>query len=207
MLWATLVLPLGEAESWKIVDYGNIPAHRVSFTANTMKIQVQNSATPIVYPFEKPRFVTGLDVHALVSGALPALPTGLRQGQKGADDVTLRVGLIVRGNRKLNWLQRKIAPRWLLDLEKLMPQNYGIHHVEFICTCLQKDLLSKKRTHFLDSSLKEECVTLLERLGPFTLSKKWTQPMQTLGIWIATDGDDSQSRFDLTINKIEISHK
>ncbi len=198
---------MGKSESWKIVDYGKIPAHLVSFADTSMQIQVQKSAAPIVYPFEKPLFVTGVQVQSSVSGALPHLPKGLQQGQKGADDATLRLGLIVRGDKKLNWFQRKIAPRWLLELEKLMPQNYGIRHVQFISTCQQRELLHKKRTHYLDSSLKEECVTFLEKAGPFTLSKKWTQPLQVLGVWIATDGDDTQSRFELNIHNIEISHK
>lgn len=207
LLWVAMVLPMGQSDVWKRVDYANIPAHQVTRESTTMRIQIENSASPIVHTFHKPVWVTGVDVDASVKGSLIQIPKGIKQGQKSADDAVLRLGLIVRGDKKLNWLQRKIAPRWLLKLEKLMPQNYGINHVQFISTCLQKDLLHKKRTHYLDSSLKEECVTLLEKVGPFTLSKKWTQPLQVLGVWIATDGDDTQSRFELKINSIEISHK
>ena len=63
---------------------------------------------------------------------------------------------------------------------------------------------SKKRKHPLSDLLFEERVQYIEGEGEFTLEKELDQPMESLGIWLSTDGDDTGSEFELVITEMSI---
>jgi hypothetical protein len=207
LLFAGFLIPLGPNGGWQLFDFGKIPPNKIVHNKDQMVIKVKQSASPLVYPFASPQPVQHILLKAELVGSPPSFPPGAQQGQKGYDDHVLRLGLIIPGPKRLSWWQRQVAPKWLLAMEKLMPPGQGVSRVEFITTCQKKEKLGQRTNHPLDSTLKVKCVKVVNTPGSFELEHSWPSPLQVMGLWIASDGDDTQSQFELHIKSIEINHK
>ena len=205
--FAFLLIPLNQSSNWHYYTFDNIPANQVSHQKQSLSIEVSKSASPLLYIFPKEKSVTKISISAIANGTLPRFPKIAIQGSKAYDDFTLRLGLIIKGESRLNWLQRQMAPSWVTNMEKLLPDNKGIKKVLFFTTCQQQNLFHKKRTHFLNSRFEEECVKLIAQPGDISFAKKLEKPLQVLGLWIGSDGDQTSSQFQVQINKIQINYR
>lgn len=203
---ASVLIPLQPSSHWKSYDYSKQKSNTVIWEQKQLKISVDQSSSPLVYSLPEPISLTEVLIKADYHGSFQKIPTNKTQGKRGADDFVLRFGLIFKGQNRLNWLQRQMAPDWLLAMEKQLPKNLGIKKVLFISTCQQQKLVGQKHSHFFNSLLEQECVTKLDKPGEFQLQKKFPSAQEIIGFWIASDGDDLKSKFELTIKSIEVNY-
>ena len=199
-------IPVGDVDAWTTLTFNKIPANEVSAEDGRLRIAVRRSASPLVYKLHGPTEVTGITVRARWSGALQ-LADGAAQGDKGSDDFVLKLGIVESGQRTLSWLQRKVAADWIKQLFKLAPSGAGVERINFLSTTQQRDLLGSERQHPLSDLLYETRVTHLDSPGGFTLAHEFAKPVTVLGIWISSDGDDTQSSFQLEIESLVLHTK
>ena len=198
-----LDVPVADLEAWKVLSFRNIAANTVTVNDGVMNIAVDKSASPLVYKLTAPLTVTAVTVDASWSGAL-RIPENTVQGEDGADDFILKLGIVEAGDRKLNWLQRRIAADWLQQLFKLAPPGTGVRRINFLSTTQQQALVGSTRVHPLNDLLYETRVTYLPSPGEFTMTYRLPEPVDVLGLWISADGDDTASSFDLQIRQITL---
>ena len=196
-------VPVADLAAWKVLSFRNIAANTVTVNDGVMNIAVDKSASPLVYKLAAPLTVTAVTVDANWSGALK-LPENTVQGEDGADDFVLKLGIVEAGDRKLNWLQRRIAADWLQQLFKLAPPGTGVRRINFLSTTQQQALVGSARVHPLNDLLYETRVTWLPSPGEFTMTYRFPEPVDVLGLWISADGDDTASHFDLQIRRITL---
>ncbi len=201
---AATEIPVSDLQRWTSLSFSSIPANTVSVEDGNLHISVNKSASPLVYKLDEPLAVMSLAVKARWSGKLN-IPQGAVQGEAGADDFILKLGIVEAGDRTLNWLQRRIAANWIQQLFKLAPKGTGIERINFLSTTQQQKLLGSRRTHPLDDLLYETRVTYLESPGEFEMVYQFEEPVVVLGLWISSDGDDTGSSFDLTIDRITLN--
>jgi hypothetical protein len=194
-------IPVHDLANWTEAAYRGIPPNRVTVENGALSIDVRDSASPLIYRFDRPLRLTGFSVEASWSGELE-IPAGVMQGGDGADDFVLKLGLVVAGDRTLGWFERRVAADWLLRLYELAPKDGGIENVRFYSTTRQRDLIGTSRTHPLSKLLYEERIAYLAHPGPFSLSRSFGDPIETLGLWIASDGDDTESELQVKIHGI-----
>jgi len=194
---------VGDMAAWKTLAFRNIAANTVTANDEGLHIAVRKSASPLVYKLDAPLTVTGVTVEANWVGALN-LPENTVQGEAGADDSVLKLGVVEAGDRKLNWLQRRIAADWLQQLFKLAPAGTGVRRINFLSTTQQQALVGTARVHPLNDLLYETRVTYLPAPGEFTMTYRFPEPAGVLGLWISADGDDTASNFDLQIRRITL---
>ncbi len=204
----TMVVPVDGLAGWTSLAYRSIPANTVSIANEgsenaSLQIKVDRSSSPLVFRLDEPAFLSGFTVQATWSGNL-LVPAGKTQGEEGADDFVLKLGLVEAGERKLNFLQRRLAPDWIVQLHDLAPAGSGVRRISFYSTTRQEAELGKRRTHPLSDLLYEERVHYLEKSGPFELSYSFADPVKVLGLWISSDGDDTGSEFTLEIQNIDL---
>lgn len=198
-----LSIPVDSLKKWDELAFGQIPQNAASIKNEAMHIQVDRSSSPLIYRLDVPFKVKGFRIKASWNGRLN-IPGSLIQGDDGADDFVLKFGLVEAGETKLSWLQRRIAPKWVLRLHELASGAGGVKRVNFYSTTLQRNQLGKQRQHPLNEMLHEERIQYLSMPGPFELAKTFENPIETLGLWIASDGDNTGSEFELIIHSIEL---
>jgi len=132
------------------------------------------------------------------------IPKNKRQGDKKADDFHLRVGLVIQGKKQLSWMQKKLAPSWVLQLYKLAPKNAGVDKIHYLSAVQDYHILGGKRTHWASDLITEEFVSLIKKNGEIVIDKKFDKPYKVLALWISVDGDDTASQFQTLIKDIRV---
>jgi hypothetical protein len=200
---ATLGVPLDDAKDWVHLTYRNIRPNRVEFGHEGMSIIVDQSSSPLIYKFEQPFRLAGLAVEGSWRGQLK-IPDGKTQGETSADDFVIKLGIVVAGDKRLNWFQKRVAAPWILSLYELAPEGSGISSIRFYSTTQQAELLGTSRTHPLSNLIYEERVLYLDSPGPFKLVTSFDEPTEAVALWISSDGDDTGSAFQVSIDGITL---
>ena len=199
----SVTLPSEDDEGWQVLRYRNIPANSVSFSTLGLRIQVDHSAAPLVYPLSAPMEVARLVVRGRVDGDFRVAPQ--RQGEEGFDDYVLRAGLVLTGNRRLGLLSRMFAPEWVKRLYALAPPNQGVSKVRFFNIGADPDQIGQRRVHPVSDLFEEEVVAVPRADGTFELDVPLIPPVEAVAVWLSSDGDDSESVFTVLVERITLS--
>lgn len=199
-LLALLSLPLSGGERWHPLRYGDKPANEITY-GEKLEIQVKGSASPLFYDFGQTADLEFVKVEGELGG-LPALPDGKTEGEGGADDLPLRFGIVVEGNERLGWLQRLFAPGWLKQLTEIVSDR-NFEGVRFL-TIAQRTEPGSTRVHPMSRYLTEEVVKRMDKPGPFSFEKTYTEPPRMMGLWIQADGDDTRSSFNVALKSVTL---
>ena len=202
LLTGVLALPLEQPDGWQLLEYNRLPPNRVEFTEQGMRVHVDRSASPIIYPLPAPRQVKRISISGRLDGLLDVEPR--LQGQQGEDDFSLKLGLVVSGDKTLNFLQRLVSADWVRRLHDIAPEGSGIDRVLFLNAVQSEPLLGQTRRHPLSSLLHERYVWLIDRSGPFRLDYELDQATEVVAVWLSIDGDDSQSRYSMLIEDLRL---
>jgi len=202
-----VAVPLSSASGWQILKFKKIPPNQAEFNKQGLTIRVAKSAGPIVYKLNEKVDVGSFVVRGSWSGHLNLSKnvSGNRvegiQGEKGFDDSVLRFGLVVEGDKKLNFMQKTVAPDWITRLHALAAPGQGVDRIEFFNLVHDKRILGTKRQHPLSDILIENNVSLISGES-FEIKQNLQKSLPVLGIWLSVDGDDTQSTFDTRIESI-----
>jgi len=193
-----------DSNKWYSLEYRSIPANTVTFLPDHISIKVSNSASPLIYPMtENPASIKEISIKGEVSQLVNINPPE-QQGDKKLDDFNLRLGLVLLGNKKPGWFEKLLAPEWVKKMFELAPKEQGIDYIHFLNAVLSPSLLNTTRTHPLSEYIKEHYVWLMNEIGLFSYSHAFLKPQHTGALWIAADGDNSQSEFILKIQQINV---
>jgi hypothetical protein len=157
---------------------------------------------PVIYPLPKAMQVREVRVKGRVQGVL-RVPPG-RQGEEGFDDYVFRIGLVESGSRRLNALQRAFAADWIRKLHELAPKGGGISRIHFFNVGAEQAHVGKRRQHPLSELIAEEVVAAQRPDGRFDFVHPLERPLETLAVWLSSDGDDTRSRFTVLVESIEL---
>jgi len=191
-------------QHWRSLAYKNIHANRVTELEQGLKIQVDASASPLIYLFDEPQTISRISVSGMM-GALPTIPSGLKQGGIGADDFPFRLGLVVQGDRTLGFTEQLFAAQWVKILFGLAPQWAGIDHIAFLNLANSgvETQFETRREHPRSKGLFTE--TIISRASAdqgFDFSYTLPMPEKVIALWVSIDGDDTRSSYALTVNSI-----
>lgn len=195
-----LALPVQQEGNWQLLQYNGLEANQVSFSQQGMAVTVERSASPIIYPLDTPRTVSRVEVSGNLSNLLD-LPADL-QGQKGSDDFSLKIGLVVAGDKTLNGFQRLFSAKWIRKLFDLAPAGAGVEKIYFLNAVQDESLLGQQRQHPLSELIFEDNVWLLNESGDFSLIHDLDDPQPVIAVWLSIDGDDTRSSYTTTIKSL-----
>ena len=200
---SALSVPLQDLSNWQVLAFRGIPANTVAAGSDGLTIDVDKSASPLVYPLTATTVVTRVRVRGHWDGDL-RLPEGAVQGESGADDFVLKLGLVESGEQTLNWFQRRIAPQWVRTLFALAPPESGISQIHFLSTTRQGALVGSSRQHPLSDLIRETRFVHLDETGRFELDAVLPAPADVVALWVSADGDDTGSTFTLTLESVQL---
>ena len=206
--WASVVccgflVPLGSPVGWEVLSFSGIPPNRATFERQGLRLDIDRSAGPIVYPLPQPTIVTRVRAVGRVSGRL-SLDSSLQQGRPGADDYALRIGLVEAGTRRLGWFQRLTAASWVKRLFALAPDEAGISVVRFLNVAESPSHVGSARQHPLNDLFYEHVVTSIDAEGRFAIDHSLERATPVLAVWLGSDGDDTSSTFNVIVERIEL---
>ncbi len=187
---------------WEVLSYSSIKANTFDFKGQSMTIGIDGSASPLIYPFQSPVSANEISFKAKIEGDIDF--KGQKQGEKGADDFLLRIGLVYEGDQTLNWFQKKVAASWILKLFNLAPKGTGVSHIHFLNVYSQDALKGQKREHPLSELLIEQMVAKKDPQGFVSVTVPLVKNKKILALWISSDGDDTKAKFKVQLESIVI---
>lgn len=203
LLLAAFIVPMESGKNWQVLKYRKIEPNQVSFSGQGLVLKVKNSASPIIYPLPKIMKLSSVRILGVIQGSLK-LPEKIAQGEKGADDYQVRIGLVVKGEKSLNFVQKAVAADWVITLFNLAPKGVGVDHILFLNGTHIAEHVGAKREHPASDLIKEQVVWRLPENGKFDLKHDFKKAPEVLALWLSSDGDDSQSEYQIQFQKIEL---
>lgn len=202
ILATIIAIPLSTSTGWEDLKFSNIPANKVSYSKSGIEVKVDKSASPLIYPLEQTTLVKRIEAAGKVSNGGVKIKNAKKQGLKGHDDFAFRVGLVLEGDKTLNWLQRKFAPSWVKRLHQLAPEGKGVDHILFFEVANDQSLIGTQRDHYMSEYLKEHIVAAVGPDGEFSINYTFPKPVKVLALWISIDGDDTSSTYTTLIKSL-----
>ncbi len=195
------LIPLGDASGWKELKFRSLPANKVSFAPSGIKIEVNRSASPLVFGFNSVQSIHEVFAEVEINGQMN--PSSDSKSQDFEDDSYFRIGLIAKGEEIPNRIKMLFAPDWVNLLFSLAPKGVGLDKIYFYNMTSQEALLGKSRLHPKSKYIHEENVTLYKiHQKNYRISKTFSPPLQAAGVWISVDGDDTKSKFELKMTSL-----
>lgn len=201
LLWAALAVPLNQfSAQWHVPSYSNLRPNKVQFQKTGLKIEVNDSASPIFYVFNKPPTLKNLFAKGYVSNFSPLYRETSQNSPP--DDVPFRLGLVETTNGDLSWFNRLFAPRWIKELLELFPEK-TIKKITFL-TLDPYRKVGDRRTHPKSDLIEDYVIQSLKTSGPFQMKYFPTEPITIQALWLQADGDDTHSQFSVTLESLTL---
>lgn len=197
----TLCVPLNEKRRWRALQYDNRSPHTLRFSESGLEVFVRRSAMPLFYPMPQAVRVHSIHVRGRIIGRIEVTPE--KQGKKGYDDYSLRVGLVEPGTTTLTARERQAATGWVNALFDLAPAGRGITKVHFLNLGVDRSEIGRTRQHPMSKLLEEEVVAAPQSDGSFDFVRVFNPSAEVCAIWISADGDDTKSSFQTIINQLD----
>ena len=196
---AAMAIPFQNLEGWTSLSFRKIPSNQVQELQGQLRIQVDSSASPLIFKLKEPKIVQGFQWDLEIDGEMK---------ESGASDFEedsyFRLGLVAVGKRTLGKLERLVAAEWVIRLFELAPPNIGLDRIYFFNLGQNAKLLGKSRTHPKSDLMHETVVAI--RQGPLSsIRHDLSGPLKISALWISVDGDDTKSKYQTRIKKLALT--
>jgi hypothetical protein len=187
---------------FEVLAFRRIPVTTATTTPSGLRFVVDKSAGLVFYRLPTPVRLARVRAEGRVDGALRV--TATTQGAKGADDHAFKLGLVESGNRRPTTFERWFAPPWLKRLFALAPERGGIGGIRFLNVGVSSEQVGRSRTHPANDLLHERVVSAPDAGGRFAIDAVVSGGAPVLALWLASDGDDSGSSYEVVVQQIEL---
>lgn len=202
LLTAAITLSLGQG-NWEELRFDRVPANEVEFGEDSLSIAVEKSASPLVRVHHGSARVRKVTVTGRVEGTLAVLPD--QHGEHGFDDALLRVGVIVPGGKRLNVIQRRLAPEWLRRIDAMFGERAGgVGEIRSALLVPHEEWLGKARRNPDIDLFHDRMMSSPGADGRFRMTLEFEDPPEVCGFWLLADGDDTGSSFRVWVEEFVV---
>lgn len=200
-LLAAVAIPLSSPIGWQDLKFSKIPPNRNTFATKGLEITVEKSSSPLIFPLKEPTIVESFKAELEIDGDIHGFSGRL------PEDAYLRMGFVAPGERKMSWVERVAAPKWIKTLFDLAPKGSGVDKIYFFN--LADAAVGNTREYPGSKGLMVESWVAFRDPGvkKVTFTHKLQKPLETVALWLSVDGDDTQSTFKLLIKSLSLETK
>lgn len=205
LLFASSVLAqnsniLFSKDKWVEISFGKkISPNTVEYSTDSLKINVDSSASPLVYKFDKVIDVNSFSVDLEVIGTME----DATDKSKFEEDSYFRLGFVVIGENYLGSVGKLFAPDWVLKLFSLAPEGAGLDKIYFFNLAKNSELIGKERLHPSSKYIFEKIIASKDG-DSLSFKSSLVKPLKTAALWLSIDGDNTKSKFSVKIKNIKL---
>jgi hypothetical protein len=172
------------------IHFKRIKPNIVSFNNNTIQFDVNKSSSFLLLAFDDIRSVHKVSFEWQANGMLNKESIDQESTRKG-DDAWLRVGLVLSGDP--GPVPEALLPRWTRQVRDTLrhPSNRMLY---LIPGAMHPPGATWKSPYSSDIEMVSVASTALNDSWQLA-AHQFSQPQQTVGLWIMADGDNSDSVF------------
>lgn len=190
-------IPIEEAQ-WQQLKFNGIEPNKVSFTSDSIKVEVDQSASPLVHRLTNILNVSAFEVEVTISGKMSGVPdSGFEE------DSFFRLGLVATGESKLGKIAVLFAPTWVKKLFELAPEGVGLDKIYFYNVATLPRHVNSERQNPKSAYIFERVIAAKENDSQ-KIKYRLKIPMKVAALWISIDGDNTRSKFTTFIKSIKL---
>lgn len=204
LMGVSVSVPLDVGQSpWKSVVFGTKAATEYKYkegasttssVEDVLQVLSKSSSGAQVYYFNEPKRLIEVHAQGRVKKTAPM--------NKEVDDAYLRWGVVYAGERRLNWLERRFASDWIVDLDaiaKKIGNGFG-----FLDLGVYKGMACEPGTKLQERSdyVFERCAGMPGEKNKFEIRHTLSKEYPVLGLWLSSDADDSVGEFELYLTHL-----
>jgi len=193
-------------DAWHQLSYSQIKSNRVDFEPDKLIITVESSASPLIYPFDRFMKLNSVRVKGRITEGQINITKSHNQLETESDDFIFRLGVVLEGSKKLSFVQKRFAPKWIRELFKLNKTKTGISHIEFFNIYSDNRIEeSSRRQHPSSNLIYENFYAQVSSDGVIEMEIPLGHINQNIvALWLSSDGDETNSSFKIEIRDISI---
>lgn len=201
---AALDIPLHQSGAWQVLEFRKIPPNAVRFSSAGIRIRVDSSASPLIFPLPKPLKVSRVKARFTLTGSLKGEPAA----GVWDEDSQFRLGLVVSGERRLTRISKALAPAWVKTLFSLAPEGGGVSRIVFLMLGRPPATVGERRIHPSSELLEERIAWLADGKPGSRVLEAALEPMdEVVALWLSVDGDSTRSKYEVLVESIELHQR
>jgi len=195
-IFAETIIPDGENTTH--ITCKRITPNNYFFKEDILKIQVNNSASFLLLPFEDTKIITSVSFRWKKTGVLNIKDSDQEETRRG-DDAYLRMGLALRGK---NTITNPLAPKWAKQVKEVL------HHASSKMIYLTPGSKHKVGEHWKSPYSNDVDIIAVSsemKTDGWNYSEyKFEDSQSVVGLWIMADGDNTQSTFTTMLKSLTL---
>lgn len=187
-----------QADQFEHIQFKKITASRYSYQDQVLQIDVDNSASFLMLPFDEVKEIKKVSFEWRSEGR-PKLVDARHEAQRNGDDAVFKLGLLLESDdAPINLF----LPSWMKRVEELLkfPSQNMIN--------LVVDAKHAPGEQWPNPYNKRVSTIAIGSVnsgqGWLQASYQFDQPVDVVGLWLMADGDNTQSSFTTYIKDITI---
>lgn len=185
-----ILIPFISLSNFLNLKYKDIRPNEIKLEKN-VEISVNKSASPLFYQLPVSRKISSLRIAGNIDIKKAIVIN--------ENDSYFQLGIIYEGDYRPNGFVKKFLPEWIVSVLNLSPDK-GLSEIEFLE--VSDGRIIDKKDNIRDIDLVFKNVAKIEN-GKFSFEYT-PKDKKILGFWFRSDGDDSEAKFNLRIEKFEI---
>jgi hypothetical protein len=187
-----------QADGFEHIQFKKIKASRYTFQDQLLRIDVDESASFLMLPFDAVKKINRVSFEWRSDG-MPRLDSAYHEEQRKGDDAVFKLGLLLKAeDSSIN----PFLPSWMKRVEALLkfPSENMINLV-----VAAKHAPGEQWPNPYNKRVSSIAIASVEEdQGWMHAGYQFAKPVEVVGIWLMADGDNTHSKFTTYIKNITI---
>lgn len=187
-----------QADNFEHIEFRRIKSNRHSFDDQQLKIEVDNSASFLMKPFDEVRKVTRISFSWKSEGA-PKIKNAEHEKSRPGDDAVFKLGLLLQAEEALS---NPFLPSWMKRVEKLL--KFPSENMLYLVADAKHAQGEQWLNPYNDRITMISMHSANEGQGWRRASYDFEIPLNVVAVWLMSDGDNTDSSFTSHVKNIII---
>ncbi len=185
-----------QKENFEHIQFKRIKANNYTYQDQQLKIEVDNSASFLMVPFDNVQKVSKVSFQWRSAGE-PAIKNEEHEEKRNGDDAVFKLALLLRAD---DTLFNPLMPAWMKRVDKLLslPSEEMIYLVVGAKHAAGERWINPYNDRVKMIAMKSD----VNADGWLRASYTFDQAVEVVGLWLMSDGDNTGSKFTTKVKNI-----
>jgi len=188
-----------QEKNFEHIQFRRIKANNYIYQNQQLNIEVDNSASFLMMPFDRVQKVRQVSFQWHSAGG-PDIKNEEHEEKRNGDDAVFKLALLLRANDSLF---NPLMPAWMKRVDKLLslPSQEMIYLVVGAKHAAGEGWINPYNDRVKMVAMKSD----VNVGGWLKASYTFDQPVEVVGLWLMSDGDNTGSKFTVRVKNIVLN--
>ena len=186
-----------QSKNFEHIEFSRIPPNHHLFHNQQLQITVNEGASFLMQAFDHVKKVKRVSFEWQSEG-LPSIKNARTEEQKSGDDAVFKLGLLLKTDESI---LNPFIPKWMKRVDTLL--NFPSEEMIYL-VANAKHATGEQWANPYNKRVTMIAMDVREKQGWHYASYQFKTPVDVVGLWLMSDGDNTHSSFTARIKNIKI---